>query len=1105
MSPFGRVALTVSALLTISATAQASAVSKVPIAKPGSDKVIVVLKSQFAGLPDTPGGAARRSAAVAASQRGVLAELAAAHARAVKSISLVNAVAATVSPVAAGRLAANPAVAEVLPDERFAYGSPAPRPATPDARRPLKPLPGACPTRKKAVQLDPEAIEAIHAATQSGQGASAQALGYTGAGVKVAFIADGADPNNPDFIRAGGQHVFVDNQDFSGTGTGSFGNGSEAFLDASSVAAQGRQVYDLSHDAVKLTIPCRIRILGVAPGASLVGLNVFGSSDTVFASVFLEAVDYAVTTDHVDVINESFGFHRYPDVNSTDLIELANDAAVKAGVVVTIASGDSGVTNTIASPASDPHTISAGATTTYRAYAQTGTGGITARGVKGWIDNNISGLSSGGFDQSGHTVDVVAPGDLNWALCSPEQQFGGCGNRPVELEGGTSEAAPLTAGVAALVIQAYEDSHHGHRPSPALVKRIIVSTAEDIGAPAEQQGAGMIDAYAAVLAARSYRSVAKARAGHAVVASVTQFNAVGRQSASERFSETLTNAGRGPVTVRLSGRALSPYATTVSKTLHLARASKFTTRVRFHVPAGQARLNVSLALQGLANLSLIAPNGDLAEFNLAQGESRFENAQVTHPGKGTWTALISAFPDRPAKTLPAEFLAQTATWRGFGTLSTRSLRLGPGASRRFVLTVSTPAAPGDQSGAIVLRASSGSPKFGQQTTIPVTLRSLAPSSGTFTGTLTGGNGRDFNEGQVNYYEIDVRPGTRALNAMIKPRSGQVNVDPLAAELVSPTGLAESVSCDLQVFTGPHGRRGLLEQPGAEVHVTAPRAGIWTLVVDFLNPVSGTAAATPFTVSVDQRVASDTETGLPTSAATKLAKGKPVTAHLAITNSTALPQFYFVDPRRAGHAWLTLASPPGPTPRLPDFSSVFTYLVPSSTTRLSARVTAHVRNFFDLFWTIGDPDVASSAGKTSVATFSAPQVPDGDWAIGPYRVGPDGKKGVGERLAHLSMRALTAPFDTTISSPTGDLWRQSTNRKAAFQPRLVKPGQKITIAVRIDPKGAPGTVVSGTIYIATASLNLGVLADDPTFLISGPDVLPTASNVAAFHYAYTIAP
>ena len=95
------------------------------------------------------------------------------------------------------------------------------------------------------VQLNPQAIEAIHAAEPAGDGPSAQALGYTGAGVKVGFIADGLDINNPDFIRANGQPVFVDYQDFSGTGTTAPTDGAEAFDDASSIAAQGRTVYDL--------------------------------------------------------------------------------------------------------------------------------------------------------------------------------------------------------------------------------------------------------------------------------------------------------------------------------------------------------------------------------------------------------------------------------------------------------------------------------------------------------------------------------------------------------------------------------------------------------------------------------------------------------------------------------------------------------------------------------------------------------------------------------------------------------------------------------------------------------------------------------------------
>ena len=60
---------------------------------------------------------------------------------------------------------------------------------------------------------------------------------------------------------------------------------------ASSIAAQGRETYNVANYAVGLDRPCKIRILGVAPGASLVGLNVFGAAPVALNSVFLEAIN----------------------------------------------------------------------------------------------------------------------------------------------------------------------------------------------------------------------------------------------------------------------------------------------------------------------------------------------------------------------------------------------------------------------------------------------------------------------------------------------------------------------------------------------------------------------------------------------------------------------------------------------------------------------------------------------------------------------------------------------------------------------------------------------------------------------------------------------
>ena len=1068
------------------------------LSKNVTDKVIVLFKNQVAALPDTTRNSTMRAAMIRSLQRGVLTELTQTHAKNVHSISLVNAVAATVSPGAARLLAANPAVKEVVPDLPIPVATlPVTKPAS--KKQGSAPLPGACAPKGK-VQLDPEAVQVIHAA---GASDSAQGLGYTGAGVKVAWIADGIDINNPDFIRANGKHVFTDYQDFSGTGTNAPTDGGEAFLDASSIAAQGRHVYNIASYGLGLSTPCDIRILGVAPGASLVGLNVFGSAEFAFNSVFLEAIDYAVTVDHVNVLNESFGSNPFPDEASLDLTRLANDEAVKAGVTVDVSTGDAGVTDTIGSPATDPNVISAGASTTYRAYAQTGIGGITAPGVTGWLDNNISGLSSGGFDQAGGTVDVVAPGDLNWTLCTPNpDKWAACTNfdgKPasVQLSGGTSEAAPLTSGVAALVIQAYREAHNGATPSPAVVKQIIVSTAQNIDAPAEQQGAGLIDAYQAVLAARDYQGASVKPAGHAILDSPTQLNAVGEPGTSEQFTETLTNDGAASATVNLSSRTLSPYTPVVTKTLTLTNAAQYATAVTFTVPPGQARLNASLAVPSVVNLSLISPSGDLAEYNLPQGVGNYGNAQVADPQPGTWTALISSAGS--GAPLQAQFQASTATWQQFGTLSQSQLTLAPGASSTVTLTVSTPSQPGDESGAIVLTRDAASPAFTAVTSIPVTLRSLIPAPNgttTVTGTLTGGNGRASATGQTAYYQVQIPSGLPALNVSVS--TGDAG-NTLFAELVDPNGAVASAAANGLMQTSVSGQSQIQPEDGAVLHVLNPTAGLWTLIIDFYNTVSGTAVAQPFTITLDNSPVSAGASGLPDSAGTDLTPGIPVTAYVWVHNSGTTPEAYFVDARLNTQTSLDLAPQTAPSLTLPNLAGVVpAFLVPSHTTAINSTVSSTAPLFFDASYSFGDPDLISSTGKTATQSFSAPNVPPGDWTVTPFLLGPTGAKQAKGVNANVSMTATTAGFDPAVSTPTGDLWLGSVNAAAGFTPYVVNPGQSVSIPVTITPEGSHGTTVSGTLYIADSSFMPSAVSFNEL-----PGFSPEGSDVAAFPYTYTI--
>ena len=1086
----------------------------------GTTSVIVVLKDQLPATPAKPALAASRKAQAEHEQAPVVAALSGAGAKDVHMLSTINAVTATVSAAEARSLASDPAVAEVVPDEPIpvAKGSAPATQAAASLGTPVAPLPGACPAPGQ-VDLAPQALSLIHADSQDPSVPTARSLGFTGAGVKVAFIADGLDTKNQEFIRPNGSKVFVDYKDFSGDGPKAPTDGGEAFGDAGSIAAQGTGVYDVSnYNPIPLDQPCKVRIEGVAPGSSLVGLNVFGTDADAFDSVFLQAIDYAVTVDHVNVINESFGGNPFPDTPTLDLIDLANDEAVAAGVTVVVSSGDSGITNTIGSPATDPAVISAGASTSYQLYAQDGYGGIRLPGVTGWLDNNISGLSSGGFDQTGRTLDVVAPGDLNWAPCSTNvKKFADCTNlagqpTPIQDFGGTSESAPLTSGVAALVMQAYAKTHAGALPSPTVVKQIITSTADDIGAPSEQQGAGLIDAYKAVLAAESYADASGGAAtGQTLLTGTPQLNAVTLPSTAQTLRDTVTNSGTSTRTIAVSSRQLGSYSTIASGTVTLSDTSGIhppdwvagntdnVESVTFVVPAGVDRLSTSIAYQGVSltdldarvRLSLVDPSGKLASYSIPQGIGNYGTDQVADPEPGTWTAYIFGRDSAGGGTTgPVLWRAQTATWTSFGSVSPSSLTLAPGQSAPVTLKVKTPRTPGDASGSIVLTdpASSGP----SVTTVPVTLRSLVPAgSTTFNDSITGPNGRDPVDGVTAWYQTDVPVGQPELNAGVTLADDPNN--PFLLELVDPAGVAVATSTNTSVGINGSGV-GAVAQLGTQVHALAPTPGRWTVVANFYNNVSGTALTTPFTVHTDTSAVPVSAPGLPSGPATVLPAKKPTVVNVTVTNTGSSPEAYFIDGRLSSSAVYDLAPQTGADSTLPlgGDANVPEYLVPTETSTIAAAATtASTPIALDFGWSLGDPDIGSTVdGVTTTGQYSATPVPQGTWEVTPDLIGPFTKRPKTVAVA-TSLTARTAAFDGAVSAGTGDLWFESLDPSALVNPVVVPAGQSATIPVTITPSGKKGTTVSGTLYV------------DDTSLITYGALEPTGAAVAALPYQYTV--
>src|ERR1700760_931289 len=335
----------------VTASAATSAPSPPSGATKSASPVIVVLNNQ--------------SGSTAATESPLISQVKAAGGTHIIGYKAVASFAATVSPAEAAALSANPAVASVVPDQKVnvtpAVSQTPVTPETPKAGS------GGTASSICGTASDPKLPEDL-ITTHAVQGHD---QGITGAGVTVAWIADGLDPNNPDFIR-NGQSIFKHYVDFSGDGPNTQPGGEEALGDASMIAAQGNQVYDLSqynNPAYPLPKNCDLKVEGMAPGASLIGLKAGG--EFLATSAILQSIDYAINNG-ANVINESFGENAYSDNNSRDTVQLFDDAAVRHGITVTVSTGDGGISGTQGSPSTDPNVISAAASRTFESYQQTG-------------------------------------------------------------------------------------------------------------------------------------------------------------------------------------------------------------------------------------------------------------------------------------------------------------------------------------------------------------------------------------------------------------------------------------------------------------------------------------------------------------------------------------------------------------------------------------------------------------------------------------------------------------------------------------------------------------------------------------------------------------
>jgi len=1127
----------------------------VPQAVGRATRVIIMLRDQQQGLaPRT----VARSNSLNSEQTPFVASLRASGARIEKVGHAIPYVVASVTANQRAALARNPLVRGIFPD--VVIPRPTPEVATaaaPVARstastsrsgavsaRRAATAPSICGTAANP-ESDPEALSVIHAS-------EANALGYDGAGVTVAYIAGSIDPTIPDFQRnakwassgsaAGSPVVTAVNMAGDPAGTPGGDVAEESFLDASSIAAQGNTVYDLNNfisSAHSLPSPCDITVTGAAPGAKVIGIDVFSNVYDTTESNFIQAIDYAVGAG-VKVLNESFGANNFPDT-ALDATRIADDDATAAGVTVVASTGDAGVGNTVGSPATDTNVISAGASTTFRSYEQNFYGGVNATvpnaGNGTWLDNNISSISSSGFSMSGgNTVDVVAPGDLNWIDCSTSPQFadpaaGICADEngnpaPIAQSGGTSESAPLTSAAAADVIQAYASTHHGSDPSPALVKQILMSTATDVAAPAEEQGAGLLNVLAAVKEAISLPgSTATAEGG--LLVSPNQVNIEQAPNTGTTQTIKVTNTGASAVTVHLSTRALTHKLATATGSFCLNPSSSSSgacgpptantfqiwsgvTEVyqeeTFTVPntSSPSRLEFSAdypdtGQSSLLHVGLFDPSGAYAGYSIPQGLGDYGHIEVADPAPGTWTAVFFTEQDgatgagSTGTSGTIQWAATTWEFGNGGPITPSTLNIGPGKTATATFTGNSPATPGDTAQSIVLSTAGGATN-----TIPVTIRTTVPvtrAGGTFTGLLTGGNGRGGAPAATSMYAFSVPRGMRDLDV-----SAAFNDpgDVLVAYLVDPEGNAVASSSNASL--NPDGSFNFTGT--VNLYKTAPQAGQWLLTFDWLNPVSGSELSEPFQGAIRFNQVS-VSSQLPGKGAV-LTGGQASVYYVHIKNTGLSPEAFFLDPRTTTNQTVQLPDLNGSDqnmslPLAPGLSFPF-YLVPPDTTGIKASITGSAPVSFDTEPFPGDPDISpalpapsvktSQSGDSASLTYTtSDEMTPGLWLLNPSETGPYGAAGAPSVTASASFSVVTKGFDPTVSTSTGDLWTLG-----SFSPVWVDPGQSASIPVTITPDAAPGSHVKGVIEV------------DDTFLVdfaTGFEV-SNGDQLASLPFSYTVA-
>ena len=387
-------------------------------------------------------------------------------------------------------------------------------------------------TAKNAATADPGSLytieNAIGARTVWAQ-KDTSGRQITGQGVTVALLDSGTASvpglNGPGKLTYGpdlsveGNGVLTDQDTF---GHGTFMAGIIA----------GRDAATLTDKTVKALDPAVQ--LGVAPDAGLLSLKLADSDGSSDASQIIAGLNWV--TEHqvaadgskVRVVNLSFGTDSIQPYQ-LDPLAAAAENAWRHGLVVVVSGGNEGQSaGRLTDPAMDPYVLAVGASDSNES-------------ATGWAKPTVAAFSNSGT--AARHVDLLAPGTSLVSLRDPgsfvdvnhpEGLVSGDTTGRLFRGSGTSQAAAVVSGAAALVLQA------NPALTPDQVKAALVGPATPVAASAIDAGAGQLNVAAAV-AAVQHLTVTKA----GLVALTPAMQALAAQSYPISTGQGSLDAARG--------------------------------------------------------------------------------------------------------------------------------------------------------------------------------------------------------------------------------------------------------------------------------------------------------------------------------------------------------------------------------------------------------------------------------------------------------------------------------------------------------------------------------------------------------------------------------